>query len=454
MKNKRSIYLQIEDTQLRILIRETDGTCAADVRRFETPVTAQHLIRTLEGLSQKQETDLTLVLPRSLFMSRYIRIPAETDEEVEAMLSYQLARVLPCLLEEVLYDHRVVDRKDGYALVLVLLVQEKKIEPILDFLRAARMIPSGLTVTSSGCAGWLTLQDIRRSGPAIVIDVDSDRAEFVAAADGQVLFSRMFSWSDEDRLLQGVRQCEVLFEKEFSQTAGYLPTVITGIAAGETLARRLTAGRDVRYQRVTGIEQVSCSFCAPVGLAAISAGAAFEFSPQAVRVNKRRQQMKKDYVSYAIIALEVVMLLSLWIFKLSWDRRQYADYLRHKVAAYRQEAGELEAMESRIRLIGTLARQRQSFTQLLKQVFSSLDNGAFVSSLELRENGEVMLKGYARVIGDVFAVADRIGNGGMFKDIVVQHAAQVRSGDGQMTEFMITARRAVVTDMSIYLREH
>lgn len=126
--------------------------------------------------------------------------------------------------------------------------------------------------------------------------------------------------------------------------------------------------------------------------------------PPSVREGRRRASTRRTAAFTAATAFLVVLFLALVAFRR--DRRD--DHLAEELAVVQAQAEPVIAMRTDLERISReivahrqVVRERTDWLELLQELSLALPEDAWLAGLEAREDGEVVVTGYARSAGDV-----------------------------------------------------
>ena len=187
MKNKSTLLLEFSETNLKScevkFVKDKPLIISLKAEEISSALGPEDVEKISPILDKSKYDQIIISLPRSFFLMRFLELPAHDREELRKMLSFQLAKIILCPLDEILYDFSLIETKDGHSKVIVFIVQKKKIKHLMEFINKKGIAPSVITLSSCGMNNWLKVQekfsksDMRY--PIVLIDVDKESADFV-----------------------------------------------------------------------------------------------------------------------------------------------------------------------------------------------------------------------------------------------------------------------------------
>jgi hypothetical protein len=172
-----------------------------------------------------------------------VKFPSMKMDELASMVDLYARGQLPYPRDQAVTDFHLLAQQDGFTTVGIVACQRETVDKFLGVLRDAGLSPVGMTVSSCGVLGWyrqtLVLEPSRE--PALVINVDDARTDFVVVADGRLLTSRSIG--------QGFHDWGTTVDS----------TELLALEAGRTHAavKKELPDADVRSLVVTGVGQLA-----------------------------------------------------------------------------------------------------------------------------------------------------------------------------------------------------
>jgi Tfp pilus assembly protein PilN len=174
--------------------------------------------------------NVILSLPRYATLSRFLRLPSNSDEEIKDMVSLHISREKAFgndKEKEIVYDYQKVGfDEEGRALVSIFLIQKSSLKLYLEILEKLGIIPNRVTLNTEGLLRW-TLRQEKNEGELgcercfFFLNIDHGYFDFNAVVQGRSIFSRTFILSKQESLDQTqwlakeIKLCIELFRRSF-----------------------------------------------------------------------------------------------------------------------------------------------------------------------------------------------------------------------------------------------
>jgi hypothetical protein len=402
-------------------------------------------------LGQSKFDEIIISLPRSFFLMRFLELPSSDIQEIGRMLPFQLAKIILCPLDEILYDFSVAEVKEDFSRIIVFIIQKKNISHLFEFIETKNITPSNITISSCGVNNWLILQEkfLKNSieYPIALIDIDKQNADFLIVNKGNIMFSRSFSYFRHERFLEGIYQSLMIFHREFGKEK-FSGAIFTGIRKEEILKETILgesvfidclehASLDKHIETAKGAE---FSFASLVGLSLDKGFKRLDFSPDFLKEKKGSLRKKKRYFESGIIGLEIIIIILIFFLRYTFMQFWYLGFLNSKLKGMKMEVEELDTVARRLKILDTEFLVRPSFSQMIYVVTSSLPSEMQLTLLDFQEDSTVSLKGYADDIGSVFQVVKSLNESGIFRAVKIKYASQVKRASRTKVEFYIQGK--------------
>ena len=391
-------------------------------------------LASLEGIIARNKFHKTIVLlPRQLFMMRYLSVPSEDRKEIKEMLKFQLAKVVPFSLDEAGYDFSILETKDGVSRLLVFIFQEKSAGAVWNILGHGAKVPVAFAVNSQGLYLWAKEVNPQVTDfPAAIIEIDKDCVNFCVGSKDQLLFARSFSYIKSEDIQEGIKQSLRLYEKELPDGA-VKKVIFTGIKH-DTVMTQFSG----TFQ--SAISENGYSFAALAGISLKGRSEWADFPLPRLIDQRRVLKRKRNIFDFTIIACEVIIILGIVFGRLAVERFNYLNRLDLELKQLKLASPNIESMVSRMKALDSQAAAKPLFSEVLGNLFSALPENAKVSLIDVQNDGEISLKGYVAESGQAFKLAAALNNTGIFKDVSVKYASKNGDSASSGIEFNITGK--------------
>lgn len=350
--------------------------------------------------------EVLIFLSRSLFLNRYLTLPTTNDDEIEKMLSFQLTKLIPYSMEEIIYDYKVLNKAENSSSLLVLILQKQKLDILNNFL-----IKNNKVAQYTGLSTELLLSDykdqILDSDNECLVFVNDGRAEFVCY-DEQINFMRSFKYKDDDSMQMHLEQTQQLLQKEFPQVDA------EQLIMAKPVKREYSNLNDYEFE--------------------------YDFSSLATQRLHKKRVFRKLAVNSVVIALELFIIFSLFAYKTDLIKKRQISFLKSKVKTMKSSLGDSTVVLDKLAVLETLQQGRGVFSVLLSDIVSLLPNRTVISALNIDNNNSFVIKGYAPNMDTIFKYVLALNNKENFAQVSAQNVSKVRQKNSNRVEFSIDGK--------------
>ena len=269
--------------------------------------------------------DAVGVIPREQVLTRVVKFPSTKTEELAAMVELYAKGQLPYSKEQAVTNFHVVQQGEGFSTVAIVACRRETVDHMLSTLREAELTPVALTVSSWGVVGWYrqaVILDASRE-PALVVNVDDARTDFVVAAEGRLLTSRSIGqgaqdWSgmvDAAELLAlEAERTRAAVQKELPET-DVRSVIVTGSGEltrwSEILGTRMSLPAEAIEPPPASERSganVAVSAVVVSGLAGSQTGELLNLGPPELRAHVRHRQQVRELAALGLLIVGVLAL--------------------------------------------------------------------------------------------------------------------------------------------------
>ncbi|MBN2121319.1 MAG: PilN domain-containing protein [Candidatus Omnitrophica bacterium] len=455
MKKREKVILELSEKTIKICRAGSSNKRtlinSLESRGISFGSVQKDIEEVLSGLPGKKSYNLTVSLDRSLFLIRFLKLPSQDIIQIRDMLPFQLVKVVPFALEEIIYDFSIVEQEAGFSKVIVFIIPSEKIDRLRGFLMARQIEPE-VTITSWGLSSWLNLQ--RKSlkeqsgGSLILIDIDGFQADFLIFDKARLIFSHDFSYSSDGDLLRQINDSLAFFKKEFGQR-NFSRVIFTGLRK-ETIFKNMNVAEKlfINYWENFNLSEDEQSkfpngrsFASVLGLVENGNLGQFDFSPKALKERKQKIKLIKKYLDIFSLGLGIVLILSLFLFKHVYGKYSYLKFLESKLVQTKIQATYLNKLSKRLKIIDRDFLMRPSFSEALRALIISLPPGVTLSFLSFQEDGDFSLKGQAPDLSAILQIVKSLNSSEFFKEVKLEHASKSEEKAKKEVNFCIRGRR-------------
>lgn len=405
---------------------------------------------------------VTTYLPRKLVTMRFFEVPSTDEGEVADMMRLQGIKQTPYAREEVAMAHAVVgSRHEGMSDVVLAFCQRKFVDERVDLLERSGFKVQRVGVSTEGVVDWYFSKQaesgIKASRDLVVlIDQDLSFSDVIFCRDGKFLYSKSIL-SGSHQVAQGQEKgaglfCEeVLRAIEFTieETQSDHPKKVALIASlekGDVLRRALADKLQLPvefYNPTSDMAHPEGSFAhggsvTPLfGFGQHSEKFLFDMMPEDVKLSKSLEKRGLQMVTTGILTLALLAVFGFFVAGSFYKKKDYLETMDREIAKTQEYAASIEEKLARTRLMEKVKNPDASFLNYLKKVTGVLAPGVYFSSIDFASDGQIVLKGYAGQMSEVFDFAKALEELKIFKAVKSERVSKKKEGDQVLAEFEI-----------------
>ncbi|MCQ9206115.1 MAG: PilN domain-containing protein [Omnitrophica bacterium] len=452
MKNKKTLIIGLNERLIKVCQIDNAGQknifCVVDTQEVFGELKTKDLEVIFSKFPPEKYENVIISLPRSFFLIRFLKLPSIDREEIKKMLPFQLVKTIPYSLDEVIYDFFLVEQKENVSKVVIFIIQNRKMDFLLGFIKKTKSVFANIAIADWGLYLWMLWQGkfskARIKYPAVVIDIDRYRVNFLIANKDGIIFSRSFAYADDGQIAEGIEDSLMIFEKEFSKV-DFSSVIFSGIKKEELLGGKIFAkaifipaqdnfslGQDAA-KGVLARNSLASLF----GFSTVKNISQFDFSPPLLKEKRKAIEKRRRYFMVGVMAVEIISLCFILLCGYILDRHLYLKSLNSKLKGMKLEFEEIDTVVRKLKVLDKKFFKKSSFAKTLYVLLSSLPGITQVTYLDFQENGVFSLKGYAANIAGVFGIVKSLNDSGIFEKVKIKHASQVERKASAAVEFYI-----------------
>ena len=396
---------------------------------------------------------ITICLSSKYATSRCLKIPTHSREEIERIVSLQAPRYLPFPANELITGYQILSTdKEGNTHINLTIVHKDIIERQFKFFSALKPAKIKIFLSPYGLANLYNFLNLQDSGSVMVIDIDSQQAEFAVISRKKFLFSHYFkldrnqpNW--ENALIFEINKTHDAYLKEaIAEPAGKIVILDAGnIGQGftETLKKQATLPVEILSypQKIKVLENIS--FTALFGLGLADLEESLNLMPLAIKEEAKNLTYSKERNSIILLVCGIIFILSVSLAKSLTNKSTYLERLKAELNKISPQAQSLEEIEKRFQLLETRIQKKPSSVDVLYELHQISPNSVHLVNLIYEEDEQLILRGSTQELSSVFQFATQLEKSVVFKNfnVKVRYATKKQTQKGEIVDFEITCHQ-------------
>lgn len=452
-------------------IKFVQGKCA----RFQTEITAIEAVpfdnnsedNIVNGLTQlfkdkkyKRTDRLVLLIPRQLVTLHYVKLPSVIPEEIKEMARLQAAKQLPFDPHEIVLGYQILSvTQDGYSEVVLVIAHQDIINRYLTLFKKMKLEPEQITVDSQGICGWFSLQpDVKEDNYIMIVDLDWNYARVDIIYEALSVYSRAFILNTENideykrRLSSEITRSISAYEKE---NIGKQPSAIYFTGAGEYLnsiddefmkefpfdCKKVEENENIHFKesrlQAAAMDYPKISFASLYGIALCRQRHPFNLLPQDIKEKKQKTVYQKELRKTGTFSFIVIITVLLGMLFNIYVRRLKIERLSRELLSLSKVVGNVEQMAKKLSYVRDQIYEPVLCLDSLTEIFRIASADINIAFFSYDVDKQVVLKGQAPSLSDVFNFVNSIENSRLFKDVQVRHSAKRKIKNNEFADFEI-----------------
>lgn len=402
-----------------------------------------------------------LSLPRSLATSRYLKVPTQSPEEIEKILSLQAARFLPYPSNELITSYQIIQvDSQGFTHVNLDIIHKNSIESYLKILSEIKSVDYKIVVSTYGLANIYSYLRKDDYHPVMVVDVDADNVEVAIVMSGKLLYSRVFKLHREIGGWQAVLKEDLLktrdaYVKEIGLQA---PQKIVFIGADSMVNLANTAKDDnsiaVEYVTFVGglklgnqilknINATSSSFVSLFGLGVKDIEKSFNLLPEEIKSKNKTTSEYKEYYQVLILFLVLAGVGFLAVQKNYSNRNSYLQEIKSELGTIYDQAKTLDNIQKRLHTIQKQAKNKTFLMEIIYELHKIIPEDIYLVNIAYESNKQCMLHGQTKEIGSLLGLTSKMHESQTFKkfNTKIRFATKKKVPSGDVVDFEIVCTK-------------
>ncbi|MDD5005126.1 MAG: pilus assembly protein PilM [Candidatus Omnitrophica bacterium] len=405
--------------------------------------------------------NLVVSLDRSLVTVRFIKLPSSKEEEIEGMAKWQAAKILPYKIDEIVVSHQTIKTDhDGFSYVLLVIATKDIIKKFADIYEGLKSQVQSITLTSEGLLNWYNKiqPGVLTEEALALINIEKDAAELVIIYENKFIFSRSLNLpsvpNDHEINNKIIEEVKLSFESYSKQDIS--PSIKKIILTGHKnqasdLPSLLKTEFNLQVDAINHLRGLNLeidgadipqniSFASICGLALNVNPTKINLLPQESKDKISYLEKKKELFRTLYLALFAILIfIGLFGFNL-YNKREIINSLDKQLVNIDPIAKEVQDIKNKIAIINTQIDNNNSCIEILREIHKITPNGIYINTFIFEEKKEVILKGTAPAMSEVFSFVPILNESPLFENVEVRYATQRKTQSEEVTDFEIVCK--------------
>lgn len=399
--------------------------------------------------------DVMLNIPRTVVMTRSLRLPAVDDGEIKKMVGIEAMKQMPHFSETVSIGYRIIEKTpEGYSDVLAAAVQESALDRYMKILKAAGLSPSRIAFSSESVMALYTLNGktapIADTAPVILINIDNDYADIDVIEGSMLTVTRAFAPAGTGSSLARETADEIRKSIAMSHKSGGLSPgkivlcgahAITGELSG--LLSEEFAGMPEMLDlqppdwsiQIENADPEHDSFAPVCGLALNAEMVEADLLPDAIIAELDRKALRREAIKSAVIVVSAALLFTAAEAKRFVEASVYMSHMDAELKTLEPAVKKAEDLEDRTKTIRAYAPGGPFAIEVLSELYALTPAGVIYSTLDYEKAKYITLKGSAPSLDDVVKLVRALEGSKYFKSARIRYTSRRQRDSVWFTDF-------------------
>lgn len=366
--------------------------------------------------------NVVVALPRERAIVRPVEVPVAAKENLRKVLEYELGKHIPFSPDEALFDFQVLEEREGFLRVLLVVVKKEDVNQWLNLFRRIGIRPVAIEVASTASANLFFFDEaLPEVSSQVLIDVEERFFELQFFEKGEFKEGFHFLFRSEGERGKEIANAYRLARfKGLGLREGKGDLLIFGEGQDDGLVEDLKEAISDQIKPIRSLKKIgSTNGVREIGQHYASIGLALRgLTKTRWNINLTPLEMRKKvsrigfYLALFLTIVSVFLAGALAVHPYLQEREELNQVLleikakKPEVEAIEALQKKKESMEKEIREFETLRADEASRLEILKELSEILPQTAWLWNVKVKAR-EVDLSGFADSASDLIAILDK-----------------------------------------------
>jgi len=412
----------------------------------------------LKTLKVPPHSCIFLCIPRHLLTLKVLDFPSTNPEEIKKMVEIQASKQTPYSKEEIIVGYRIIgEEQEGHTRLILAIAREDFSNERLAVVEKAGFKAERVGISSEGVFTYFMLCARSSSEKAVIlIDIDSNYTDFIVIHKQKLVYSKSIfiganqlmhkrgeDWYEKfteelkhflniyqaqggerkiskvylmgaGRGIKGLEQMLIPafgFPVEIRETFGEFKEKIS---VDESVLTYLNSLEDYRF----------VSLSALIGFAFAQGRTEIDLTPRRIKLKRLMEKKTQKLLVMGVLLISLLMSLSFFLSERIYNKKLYLQQLRSQCRKTEKEAMYIERLKRRIKLIKERLNAKGSALDILYHIYSLTPKQIYFTDISIDEKKQVVLRGRAEVMSDVFRFVTTLEESPVFEGVKVTYATK------------------------------
>lgn len=465
--NKKNILFVCEftDTSLgiaKVFTGKTRSVMALSSEPISPDLDNKQLAQKLKEALKKigfNNNRLIVSLARAKVTSRYLKIPTQSPDEIDKIVTLQAARYLPYHPNELVSAYQVISSdKEGCSEVNLVIAHKDIIERSLSILRELKIRDFKIILSSYGIPNLYSYILPKEQKTIMAVEVSPLKIEAAVIYGDKLFFSRSFKIAPhsegwQDLFIEEIKRTKNAYSKEilnreiekvviFSALSELKPvTEILESQIGLPVEmpaywEMIATKKGAALKEMLGINNSCASL---IGLALKEVPGSLSLLPPDLKEANKKRAIQNERLRMALFAFIVLLTFGFGVDRSLKNKELYVKQLEKELEQLEKETKPLEELEKRINFMAGRIQGKLSILDMLYEVHRVIPREVSLVNLSYEEDAQMVVRGQALARDAIYGFLREMEKSTVFKNfnIKLRYDTSKKMQSGEVIDFEI-----------------
>lgn len=402
----------------------------------------------------------SLCLSRNLATVRNLHLPSQNKNEVAQMIELNVSRIVPYKKEKIVFGYQLLGTDDmGYTKVILAILKDDVVERQMKIVEKSGLFIDRIILSTY--AVWQAVlqsqhSQINQTDFYLILDVDYNFTDFIIFSASNVLFTRSINVGADNiygkneqeltKLLGEVRQSLIMFYNEEINKKPAL-VFLSGSKVINDWAESIGRELDMPVKVVGSCLPDNCpiaqegdagsksSLTAACELALRESSQCLSFVLPQIEIRKSLRENVRNLMIIGVSAVYIFMVICFIFIGAIHHNQRYLNRLKETNKKVIGELGGVWSDFNKIDMAKEYLSRRRLPLMALTTLQRVIPSGISISNIDINSKGEVILRGQAAQMSEVFKFISTLEKVEYFKEVKSRQTRKKKVKNKDITEF-------------------
>jgi hypothetical protein len=469
-KKKNTVVLEIGEKYLKLVYAQGTLKDNAQLRHlllYEDGLTNEKIAQSIKNFTLTNSIGkgawFICVIPSYYAIYKHIEIPSVDKKEINQIVDLQAGSHTPYPKNELVIDYcQSGVAYERYSKIMLVIIKRDIISKRYEIINQAGYEIDEVCLApelDANCLSEIIPQ--KEAVPLGVLHIDTMFSDFIIMKGGSCLYIRSIPYGAEGLKNQGegkgilIDEIKKSLESYQASDIAEMPSIIYICGRkklSESAAAELSSLSSVNIQ-ILDFESLPDNFAGVFKQTKNDLDASFlpvfapifardrsrmSFVPDDIKMKNHIKKSSQDAMRLGLFSVILFVVFSAVFLTNIAVKDLYLKRIRSEYAREEQQVRELEEITTHTRTIKEFLRRKGSILNVLSELYSSIPEEAYLSSIKYTGENTLSFTGTAGSMSRIFSLVTELENNAFFKDVKVDFTRSRRQAGQEVSDFGLT----------------